>query len=151
MTRGGHPAPKFSIAITLLSARADDRDRLRCLLRKTAWILLDSPPHPNTPDRLRRLTPIILCDLNLDARPWLQILRGLRAARPGACVIFLADDCPDSLRQEATRRGAFDVLSRPLDRHGLLLTLLFAYSHCRANRPKRSPIARISLQPAFEA
>ncbi len=133
-------SPKFSISITLIAASMADRDRVRSLLRKTAWRLIDfdSLEEATSPER-RALTPIILCDLNLNGRPWPQTLRALRAARTRACVIFLADDCPDAMRDELMRLGAFDVLTRPLDRHGLLLTLLFAYSHCKANWPTKSP------------
>ena len=137
--RSGHE-PRFSIPVTLIAPRADDTDGIQSLLRKTAWSLVDFACLEEAVTTCRRsLTPIVLCDLELNGQPWPRILRRLNAVRPGACVIFLTDACPDALRDELLEGGAFDVLTRPIDRHNLLLALLFAYSHCKANWPRRSP------------
>jgi len=142
----GHAAPKFEIPIMLVTPHREDQDRLGSLLEGTAWCLIPYASLNQAQSHYGKSpNPILMCDLEADGCGWPEMLHRLRAARRDACIIFLADPSSEVLRQELMDRGAFDVLTRPVDRDALLLTLLFAYSHCRAHWPKKSP--RRAFQP----
>lgn len=133
----------------LFAPRVGDRECLQSLLADTAWELAPCGSWVEAPSVYRRSSnPILLCDLAAGG-PWRDTLARLRSTRSDACVIFIADPGVDSLREELMGAGAFDVLTRPMEREPLLLSLLFAYSHCRAHWPKKSP--RRAFQPVVSA
>ena len=140
-----HEPARFSIPILLVAPRQDDRERLQFLLGETAWDVVPSSWEDALVNYRRSSNPIVVCDIDMGCRPWRETMRQLRAARPDACVIFIAEECANGFREEVMHGGAFDLLTRPFTREDLLLTLLFAYSHCRAHWPKNSP--RRAFQP----
>ena len=140
---------KFSIPIGLAAPRHEDHEGLRALLDGTAWDVQSFASGEEACARYRAAeNPILLWDIEAEARPWRESIQRLRARRKDACVILLAD--PDRVREdEASGAGVFDLLIRPFSREDALRTLLFAYSHCRANWPARS--LRRTFHPASYA
>ncbi|MBZ5600873.1 MAG: hypothetical protein LAO79_01040 [Acidobacteriia bacterium] len=130
--------PRFSIPVGLVTAQRDERDELRRLLAHTAWDLNVYTSGADALSAYRRApNPILLWDLRADPRSWRDVIQSVRLARRDECVIFLAES--NAPIDQMLREGAFDVLTRPFARADILLTLLFAYSYCRAHWPRTSP------------
>lgn len=123
--------PSFTIPLVVVSPRKEDHDNLESILADSAWQLFSATSLAEAHGALRAArTPIAICDAGTDGT-WRGTIRSLSKARPGAYVIFLADDDRESVCQEIIRHGGFDVLARPFQREDVFRVLLFAYSHCR--------------------
>jgi DNA-binding NtrC family response regulator len=123
---------KFTIPLVVVSTRKEDRDNLESILADSAWQLFTVDTLGEAYSALRNAkTPIVICDAAIDGSRWSATIRSFSRARPGAYVIFLADDDRESVYQEIVRHGGFDVLTRPFQKEDVFRVLLFAYSHCR--------------------
>ncbi len=65
----------------------------------------------------------VLCDVKMPGMDGLDALQKIKAARPDLPVIMISGHGTVETAVEATRRGAFDFLEKPLDRDRLLLTV----------------------------
>lgn len=74
----------------------------------------------------------ILLDLVLPGASGLEVLPGLRAAAPGTPVIMMSGEATLADAVEATRRGAFHFLEKPLTPEAVLVTLRAALEVSRA-------------------
>jgi DNA-binding NtrC family response regulator len=123
---------KFTIPLVVVSTRKEDHDNLESILADSAWQLFTAATLAEAYGALRNArTPIVICDAAIDGSRWSDTIRSFSRARPGAYVIFLADDNRESVYQEIIRHGGFDVLTRPLRKEDVFRVLLFAYSRSR--------------------
>ena len=75
-------------------------------------------------ERLRTVHPdIIFLDVKLPGMNGLELLARIKEEDPGAMVVMISGHGTIDTAVEATRRGAFDFLEKPLDSDRLLLTL----------------------------
>jgi len=66
---------------------------------------------------------VIFLDVKMPGMDGLEVLARLREADPGAVVVMISGHGTIDTAVEATRRGAFDFLEKPLDSQRLLVTL----------------------------
>jgi two-component system nitrogen regulation response regulator NtrX len=66
---------------------------------------------------------LVFLDIKMPGRDGLEILEDIGAARPDALVVMISGHGTIETALEATRRGAFDFLEKPLDRDRVLLTV----------------------------
>ena len=75
-------------------------------------------------DRLRSLHPdIIFLDVKLPGMNGLELLGRIKEEDPSAMVVMISGHGTIDTAVEATRRGAYDFLEKPLDSDRLLVTL----------------------------
>jgi ActR/RegA family two-component response regulator len=62
-------------------------------------------------------SPVVCLDLGLEGRPekGLDIIDAVLASDRGAKIVVITSDTDPATAKEAIRRGAFDLLSKPLD------------------------------------
>jgi two-component system nitrogen regulation response regulator NtrX len=65
----------------------------------------------------------ILLDIKMPGRDGLEILDEIRRSRPGLPVVMISGHGTIATAVEATKKGAFDFIEKPLDRERILLTL----------------------------
>ena len=135
----------MTIQVVLASARANDREGLDGLLTGTPWELIAAASLEEAVHALHQVTaPIVLCDRELDERPWQQTLRILTRARRRTCVIVLSNGGGPKLCSEVARLGGFDLLARPFERDQVYATLMCAYAQYRVGWPvlsRRQPVS----------
>ncbi len=84
---------------------------------------------------LPELTPdLVLASLDLPDLPGLRLLDVLRERAPGVPVLATVDSPDMDLAVQAVRRGAQDVLARPINRHRLAEAVHGALADARGNR-----------------
>jgi DNA-binding NtrC family response regulator len=80
---------------------------------------------------------VVLTDLKMPDLNGLELLRELLQAQPGLCVILMTAHGTIDSAVEAMRRGAFDYLTKPLEKDVLLLVLRRAMERSRLMRENR--------------
>ncbi len=87
---------------------------------------------------------VVLCDVKMPGMDGLECLEAIKSRRPGLPVIMVSGHGTVETAVEATRKGAFDFIEKPLSRDRLLLTLRNAAgteSLRRANETLREELA----------
>jgi DNA-binding NarL/FixJ family response regulator len=137
-------AKPSTIRVILASARDDDHEVLGALLEGGPWELKGARSVVETIAALDEVAvPIVLCDQDLELRPWWETMRVLLKARRKASVTILASAGAPELCADVARRGGFDLLLRPFEREQLYATLMCAYAQCRIGWPvlsQRGPV-----------
>ena len=72
---------------------------------------------------------LILTDLKMQGMSGMELLEKVLLDNPGQCVIIMTAHGTIDSAVEATRKGAFNYLEKPLDREHLLFTLKRASEH----------------------
>ena len=80
---------------------------------------------------------LALTDLKMPDMNGIEVLRDLLKAQPGLCVILMTAHGSIDSAVEAMRQGAFDYLTKPLEREQLLLVLGRALERTRLLRENR--------------
>ena len=80
---------------------------------------------------------VVLTDLKMPDLNGIELLDELLRAQPGLCVVFMTAHGTIDSAVEAMRRGAFDYLTKPLDKEQLLLVLRRALERSRLVRENR--------------
>ena len=80
---------------------------------------------------------VVLLDLRLPGIDGLAVLEGIMSLEKRPEVIMISAQADLSTAVEATRKGAFDFLDKPLDQDRLLVTLRNALEHARLERETR--------------
>ena len=66
---------------------------------------------------------LVFLDIKMEGRDGLEVLADMRERRPDLPVVMISGHGTVETAMEATRRGAFDFLEKPLDRDRVLLTV----------------------------
>jgi DNA-binding NtrC family response regulator len=74
---------------------------------------------------------VVLTDLKMPDSSGIALLEEIQRAQPGACVVLMTAHGTIDSAVEAMRKGAFDYLTKPLDRDVLLLALSRAVERTR--------------------
>ena len=80
---------------------------------------------------------VVLTDLKMPDKSGIELLSELQKAQPGVCVVLMTAHGSIDSAVEAMRRGAFDYLTKPLERDDLLLVLKRALERTRLVRENR--------------
>ncbi|PYQ19286.1 MAG: DNA-binding response regulator, partial [Acidobacteria bacterium] len=80
---------------------------------------------------------VILTDLKMPDQSGIELLTEIQKSQPGVCVVLMTAHGSIDSAVEAMRRGAFDYLTKPLERDELLLVLKRALERARLVRENR--------------
>jgi DNA-binding NtrC family response regulator len=80
---------------------------------------------------------VVLTDLKMPDKSGIELLGELQKTQPGVCVVLMTAHGSIDSAVEAMRRGAFDYLTKPLERDELLLVLKRALERTRLVRENR--------------
>jgi DNA-binding NtrC family response regulator len=80
---------------------------------------------------------VVLTDLKMPDKSGIELLSELQKTQPGVCVVLMTAHGSIDSAVEAMRRGAFDYLTKPLERDDLLLVLKRALERTRLVRENR--------------
>jgi two-component system, NtrC family, nitrogen regulation response regulator NtrX len=101
---------------------------------------------------------LVILDVKMAGLDGLDTLSRLRAVDPGAQVVMISGHGTIATAVEATQRGAFDFLEKPLDTDRLLLTVRNALTHrelvgenARLRQASESRYRMVGTSPALEA
>jgi two-component system nitrogen regulation response regulator NtrX len=101
---------------------------------------------------------LVILDVKMAGLDGLDTLSRLRAVDPGAQVVMISGHGTIATAVEATQRGAFDFLEKPLDTDRLLLTVRNALTHrelvgenARLRQASESRYQMVGTSPALEA
>jgi DNA-binding NtrC family response regulator len=120
----------------------DDEPHQRDILR----LILEAEGHEVTlaatgrqAIRLARQEPfdVVLTDLKMPDAGGIAVLEDVLAAQPGSCVILMTAHGSIDSAVDAMRKGAFDYLTKPLERDELVLVLARALERGRLVRENR--------------
>jgi len=91
--------------------------------------------------------PIVVCDADEWPGGWEQIPRELQVLSPPPCLILSSRFADDRLYMEAAKRGAFEVLAKPIHGSEALRLIRMAWLHWqhRYGLPAAEPEAREPL------
>jgi len=73
--------------------------------------------------------PVILCDRDLPATEWRDLVQILASAHHRPSVILTSKVVDDYLRQEVIRNGGYDVLAKPLREDDVLRSVMLAWQY----------------------
>ena len=82
---------------------------------------------------------LVFLDVKMAGLDGLETLTRLRDLDPRAQIVMISGHGTIATAVEATQRGAFDFLEKPLDTDRLLLTVRNALAHARAGGRERTP------------
>jgi DNA-binding NtrC family response regulator len=85
----------------------------------------------------REAFDVVLTDLKMPDLNGIELLTELIRAQPGACVILMTAHGSIDTAVEAMRRGAFDYLTKPLEKDEMLMVLRRAMERSRLVRENR--------------
>ncbi len=89
-------------------------------------------------------TELVFLDIKMPGRDGLEVLADIAEARPDVAVVMISGHGTIDTAMEATRRGAFDFLEKPLDRDRVLLTVRNAHQTRRLQRENVALKERLS-------
>ncbi|MCA9316953.1 MAG: sigma-54-dependent Fis family transcriptional regulator [Planctomycetes bacterium] len=87
---------------------------------------------------------LVFLDIKMPGRDGLEILGDMRERRPDATVVMISGHGTIDTAMEATRKGAFDFLEKPLDRDRVLLVVRNAHQVRRLQGENRILRTRLS-------
>jgi two-component system, NtrC family, nitrogen regulation response regulator NtrX len=115
------------------------RRMLRALLEAEGYSVAEAASGRAAFDRLAEDRPeVILLDLVFPGESGLDLLPGLLAEAPGTPVIMMSGEATLGDAMEATRKGAFHFLEKPLTPEAVLVTLRGALEVVRARDLSRA-------------
>ncbi|MCZ7555606.1 MAG: sigma-54 dependent transcriptional regulator [Bacteroidia bacterium] len=120
------------------------RETLRMTLEYEGFDVEDADSGPAALAAVQRRSPdAVILDIKMSGMDGMETLERLRESNPTLPVILLTGHGSIETAVEATRKGAFDFLTKPPDREKILITLRNAITQTsllRENREMRSQI-----------
>lgn len=147
------------MSILLIDDEGNLRRMLRALLEQEGWTVVEAADGSAGLDHIRKARPeAVLLDLVLPGPSGLDLLPRILEEAPGLPVIMMSGEATLADAVEATRRGAFHFLEKPLTPEAVLITLRNALEVGRARELSRAlqeelgPGTRlVGESPALEA
>lgn len=110
--------------ILIVDDEASIRDALRQLFEYESHQVHVAGQAAEAMERVRSVRPdLIFLDVKLPGMDGLELLGRIKEEDPGALVVMISGHGTIDTAVEATRRGAYDFLEKPLDSDRLLVTL----------------------------
>jgi len=91
---------------------------------------------------------LVFMDVKMAGIDGLEALKRIRDTDPGAVVVMISGHATIQTAVEATQRGAYDILEKPLDTDRILVTLRNALSHLDLH--EENTRLRQSIESRFE-
>jgi two-component system nitrogen regulation response regulator NtrX len=127
------------VDVLIVDDEGNIRRMLRALLESEGYRVQEAPDAETALARVDESAPeVVLLDLALPGRSGLDILPDLTDAAPGTPVVMMSGQATLSDAVEATRRGAFHFLEKPLGPEAVLVTLGAALEVGRARDLSRA-------------
>ncbi len=123
------------------------RDTLRMTLEYEGFEVEDADSGAAALEKVRlRIPDAVILDIKMSGMDGMETLERLRSETPGLPVILLTGHGSIETAVEATRKGAFDFLTKPPDREKILITLRNAITQTSLLRENRE--MREQIQPS---
>lgn len=120
----------MSCNILIVDDEKAQRDILQTILGKEGYRTTVAGSGHDALDKLKHDEfDLILTDLKMQGMSGMELLEKVLAESPQQCVIIMTAHGTIDSAVEATRKGAFNYLEKPLDREHLLFTLQRACEH----------------------
>ncbi len=114
------------------------RDSLQLVLEYEGYSVLKAATGQEGLDKVEDEEPqVILLDVKMPGLDGIEVLDRLRPADSGRVVVMISGHADIATAVEATRKGAFDFLEKPLDQEKVLLTVRNAMNRARLERQNR--------------
>ncbi|MDH7516654.1 MAG: sigma-54 dependent transcriptional regulator [Bacteroidota bacterium] len=111
------------------------RDTLKMTLEYEGFAVDTAENGATAVERVRNSPPdAVLLDIKMPGMDGLETLERIRGTDPTIAVIILTGHGSIETAVEATKKGAYDFLTKPPDRERVLLTLRNALKHTRLTR-----------------
>lgn len=131
---GTKDQPVIRIGIVALVAGTEDRELLSRLAAEHQWSLSFADTCGEAWNALSdRKAPIVLCDRDLPATDWRDVIQMMVSCPHQACAILVSKVADDYLWNEVIRRGGHDLLSKPLREEDVLRAIRLAWSYWRSS------------------
>jgi len=126
----GRQAPAPALSIVAMVADEEDRKRLANIAgrkqlqvrfadgREEAWVIANQLD-----------APVILCDRDLPATEWRDLVQLFASARHRPSVILISRVVDEYLRQEVILHGGYDVVAKPLREDDVVRSVRLAWSY----------------------
>ena len=132
------PEETTSGSILVVDDEKGVRDSLQLVLEYEGYRILKASTGQEGLDKVEAGEPeVILLDVKMPGLDGLEVLERLKPAETGRVVVMISGHADISTAVEATRKGAFDFLEKPLDQENVLLTVRNAMTRVRLVRQKR--------------
>jgi DNA-binding NtrC family response regulator len=120
----------MSCSILVVDDEKAQRDILDTILSREGYRCVTAGSGQDALDRLKNDEfDLILTDLKMQGMSGMELLEKVLEQDPQQCVIIMTAHGTIDSAVEATRKGAFNYLEKPLDREHLLFTLKRACEH----------------------
>ena len=125
--------------ILVIDDEAAIRDSLRMILEYEGYEFLGAPTGQEGLALAERDTPdLVFLDIKMPGMDGLDVLQRLRAADESLPVVMISGHATVTTAVEATRRGAFDFIEKPLASERVLVTIRNALDRSRLADENRS-------------
>ncbi|HEY6872903.1 MAG TPA: sigma-54 dependent transcriptional regulator [Geobacteraceae bacterium] len=125
-------------SILVVDDEKGQREILNTILQKEGYRIVDVPGGREALERLEKEAfDLILTDLKMQGMSGMELLEKVLADNPEQCVVMMTAHGTIDSAVEAMKKGAFDYLEKPLERHDLLLTVQRAQEHVSLLRENR--------------
>jgi two-component system, NtrC family, nitrogen regulation response regulator NtrX len=125
------------------------RDTLRMTLEYEGFEVDDADSGAAALDKVgKRVPDAVILDIKMSGMDGMETLERLRRDAPGLPVILLTGHGSIETAVEATRKGAFDFLTKPPDREKILITLRNAITQTSLLRENQ--VMRQQIEPSGE-
>lgn len=134
--------------ILIIDDEAPVRSAIRMILKYERFACLEAATGPEGLDAAAQSqVDLVLLDVKMPGMDGLEVLSALKSRFPGLPAVMISGHGNVETAVEATRRGAFDFLEKPLDRDRLLLTVRNALG--QANLAEENQTLRSSLAERY--
>lgn len=142
------PEETTSGSILVVDDEKGVRDSLQLVLEYEGYRILKASTGQEGLDKVEAGEPeVILLDVKMPGLDGLEVLERLKPAETGRVVVMISGHADISTAVEATRKGAFDFLEKPLDQENVLLTVRNAMTRARLERQNR--LLRTEVEEKF--
>jgi len=142
------PEEATSGSILVVDDEKGVRDSLQLVLEYEGYRILKASTGQEGLDKVEAGEPeVILLDVKMPGLDGLEVLERLKPAETGRVVVMISGHADISTAVEATRKGAFDFLEKPLDQENVLLTVRNAMTRARLERQNR--LLRTEVEEKF--
>lgn len=116
--------------ILVVDDEKTQRDILQAILKREGYRIVTVASGQDALEQLRQEEfDLILTDLKMQGLSGMELLEKVLELNPQQCVIIMTAHGTIDSAVEATRKGAFNYLEKPLDKEHLLFTLQRACEH----------------------
>jgi DNA-binding NtrC family response regulator len=124
--------------VLVVDDERQQRDILQTILEAEGYAAATAPNGPQALEALQQAPfDLVLTDLKMPGMNGVVLLQELLRVSPDVCVILMTAHGAIDTAVDAMKKGAFDYLSKPLDREQLLIVLRRSMERVRLSRENR--------------